>query len=94
MFDQYITFYNDYFLYPELAGKLNYTGPTLNQVVSQRTQLVLSNSHSVTHEPQPFLENVVHVGGLHIKPTKPLPKDLKDFLDSSSEGDNSWTYIS
>ena len=24
-------------------------------------------SHYVTHEPQPLLENVVHVGGIHIK---------------------------
>ena len=48
--------------------------------------LSLSNSHAVTHDPQPLLENVVHVGGLHIKETKPLPKDLQSFMDAAPQG--------
>ena len=55
-------------------------------VWKERGQLVLSNSHAIFHDPQPFLENVVHDGGLHIKPTKPLPKDLKRFLDDAKDG--------
>lgn len=48
--------------------------------------VVLSNSHAVTHDPQAFLENVVHVGGLHIKETKPLPTDLQSFMDAAPQG--------
>ena len=47
---------------------------------------MLSNSHAVTHEPQPLLENIVHVGGIHIKETKPLPKDLQSFMDAAPQG--------
>lgn len=86
MMDVWTIFHNEYQLYPGLVDTLNYNGPTLLKVISERSQLVLSNSHSITHEPQPFLENVVHVGGLHIKQTKPLPQDLQIFMDSSPQG--------
>ncbi|XP_023320254.1 UDP-glucuronosyltransferase 2B19 [Eurytemora carolleeae] len=86
MIDVWTIFHNEFQLYPGLVDTLNYNGPTLLKVISERSQLVLSNSHSITHEPQPFLENVVHVGGLHIKQTKPLPQDLQIFMDSSPQG--------
>lgn len=69
-----------------ITAKLNYTGPDLWDTTTDRIQLYLSNSHCVTHEPQQLLENVVHVGGLHIKPSKPLPEDLQTFMNSSPQG--------
>lgn len=86
MMDVWTMYHNDYHMYPGLVDTLNYNGPTMYKAISQRGQLVLSNSHSITHEPQPFLENVVHVGGLHIKENKPLPQDLQKFMDSSPQG--------
>ncbi len=34
------------------------------------------------------LENILcwQIGGVHIQPSKPLPKDLQDFLDSATQG--------
>lgn len=70
----------------EMYVRLNFTGPGIWEMMGQRSQIMLSNSHAITHEPQQLLENVVHVGGIHIKPPKPLPQDLQDFLDASPQG--------
>lgn len=32
------------------------------------------------------MPNVIPIGGSHIKPAKPLPKDLQKFLDESKDG--------
>ena len=85
LIDMWVHMYSDLLL-PKLTSELGYKGPSLFESMQDRLQLVLSNSHSTTHDPQPLLENVVHVGGMHIKQTKPLPSDLKDFLDKSPEG--------
>ena len=74
------------YLNPPFREELGYTGGSFHEELGERLQLVLSNSHAITHEPQQFLENVVHVGGLHIRPSRPLPADLQDYLDSSPEG--------
>ena len=73
--------------YEFYAKKIGYNGGgDFDALIGGKTQLVLSNSHAITHEPQALLENVVHVGGIHIRPTKPLPQDLQQLLDSSPEG--------
>jgi len=82
-----IWFYStSYGFYSTLAPQLGYTGPDFMETLRDRLQVLLTNSNPITHDPQPFLENVVHVGGMHIKPNKPLPADLQDFLDNSPEG--------
>ncbi|XP_045690196.1 UDP-glucuronosyltransferase 2A3-like isoform X2 [Phyllostomus hastatus] len=35
--------------------------------------------------PRPYLPNFEFVGGLHCKPTKPLPKEIEKFVQSSGE---------
>ncbi|XP_042578993.1 UDP glucuronosyltransferase 2 family, polypeptide A5 isoform X1 [Cyprinus carpio] len=35
--------------------------------------------------PRPLLPNFKFVGGLHCKPTKPLPKELEEFVQSSGD---------
>nr|CAD7264885.1 unnamed protein product [Timema shepardi] len=35
---------------------------------------------------RPLLPNVIQLGGIHIKPTKPLPEDIQDYIDSATEG--------
>ena len=86
LWDCFTEFFNSHLILHELRTQLNYTGENLRNSLKKRSLLVLSNSHVVTHEPQPFLENVVQVGGLHIKATKPLPVDLQVFMDSSPQG--------
>ncbi|KAL1764864.1 UDP-glucuronosyltransferase 2B31, partial [Sigmodon hispidus] len=35
--------------------------------------------------PHPVLPNFDFVGGFHCRPTKPLPKEIEDFVQSSGE---------
>nr|QVG59855.1 UDP-glucuronosyltransferase [Nilaparvata lugens] len=49
--------------------------------------LVIINSQESVDYARPLVPNVVQVGGLHIaNTTKPLPQDLKKFLDESKHG--------
>ena len=73
-------------LSPLLKREFNHTGALSRDVWKTRGQLVLSNSHAIFHDPVPCLENVIHVGGLHIKPTKPLPPSLNTFMDNAKQG--------
>nr|CAD7256361.1 unnamed protein product [Timema shepardi] len=40
----------------------------------------------IFHSPRPNVPAVVQLSGLHINSPKPLPKDLKDFMDTAPEG--------
>ncbi|KAF5287358.1 hypothetical protein FQA39_LY15961 [Lamprigera yunnana] len=49
--------------------------------------LVLTNSDPVFHKVRPLVPSIIQIGGgLYREPGKPLPKDLKDTLDSAKEG--------
>ncbi|XP_075223720.1 UDP-glycosyltransferase UGT5-like [Lycorma delicatula] len=53
----------------------------------QNTSLVIVNSQISIDYPRAWVPNVIGVAGLHISPDrKPLPKDLKDFMDNSKNG--------
>jgi len=55
-------------------------------ILRRRSALVLSCSHYVTHGSWPYLPNVIEVGGLNLKDAKVLPDDLKEFMDSATDG--------
>ena len=48
--------------------------------------MFLSGSHPVTHGAWSYGPNVIEVGGLNIQEAKPLPEDLKQFMDSATNG--------
>lgn len=48
--------------------------------------VVLVNTHRALSPPRVTMPGIVGVGGAHIKPNKPLPKDLQKFLDESPHG--------
>ncbi|XP_055384246.1 UDP-glycosyltransferase UGT5-like [Condylostylus longicornis] len=49
--------------------------------------MVLLNSHFSVGHPKPYVTNMVEVGGMHInRKTKPLPADIKKFLDEAKDG--------
>nr|QPA18389.1 UDP-gluconosyltransferase [Trialeurodes vaporariorum] len=54
--------------------------------IYKNVSLILTNSHSSITGSRPFLPNVIEVGGIHIKPPKQLPKDIKDFIESAPHG--------
>lgn len=60
--------------------------PPLSEIMST-TSLIISNSNPVFSNMRPQVPaNVVMGGGIHIQPPKPLPEDLKQFLDAATEG--------
>lgn len=48
--------------------------------------LTFVNAHrSITH-PRPSMPGMIYIGGAHVKPPKPLPSDLQQFLDEAKHG--------
>ncbi|XP_058459800.1 UDP-glucosyltransferase 2-like [Malaya genurostris] len=55
--------------------------------VRKNVSLVLLNTHFSAHTPRPYLQNVIEVGGLQIKPEPdPLPEDIRQWLDGAEHG--------
>nr|CAH7731538.1 unnamed protein product [Callosobruchus chinensis] len=54
--------------------------------VLYNVSLVLCNSHESTNQAVPMVSNMIHVGGFHIKPSKKLPQEFQEFMDSAKEG--------
>ncbi|KAG5317279.1 UD2B7 glucuronosyltransferase, partial [Pseudoatta argentina] len=55
--------------------------------VAKNMSLVLINQEPLLRYARPEIPNIVHFSGLHIKKTPPsLPKNLKAFLDSATNG--------
>jgi len=47
--------------------------PSISEI-EHSTSLLLINHHFSTGYPQPLMPNVIHVGGMHVKPPKELPQ--------------------
>lgn len=59
--------------------------PSVSEI-AKNTSLILVNQHYSFSLPKQLPPSVIEIGGVHIKDEKPLPQDLKEFLDSSTEG--------
>ncbi|KAL3270169.1 hypothetical protein HHI36_009226 [Cryptolaemus montrouzieri] len=51
-----------------------------------KVALILLNADVSINAPIPKVPAMVDIGGFHIKPTKPLPKDLQEILDKAVNG--------
>ncbi|KAH8406699.1 hypothetical protein KR222_003784, partial [Zaprionus bogoriensis] len=59
---------------------------TLDEV-KDSFSLMLLGQHFTLSYPRPYLPNMIEVGGWHIsEKNKPLPEDIKSFIESSPEG--------
>lgn len=77
-----------------------FTVPAANALIRQRfgpglpsteemvrsTSLMLVNQHYSLSGPKPLPPNVIEVGGVHMRPAKPLPADLQQLLDNAAQG--------
>ncbi|XP_075979920.1 UDP-glucosyltransferase 2-like [Anticarsia gemmatalis] len=63
-------------------------GPNTPDVATLRknVQMLFVNSYPFFTNNRPVPPNIVYMGGLHLKPVKELPKDLKEYLDNSARG--------
>ncbi|XP_045455020.1 UDP-glycosyltransferase UGT5-like [Melitaea cinxia] len=63
-------------------------GPSAPSIddIRQNVQMLFLNVHPIWDFNRPVPPNVVYLGGLHQKPQRDLPQDLKSYLDSSTNG--------
>lgn len=54
--------------------------------LEKKVSIVLVNSHIATDSPRPTISGLVNIGGAHIQKPKPLPEDIKMFIESAEEG--------
>ncbi|XP_060869250.1 UDP-glucosyltransferase 2-like isoform X1 [Metopolophium dirhodum] len=71
-YDQLVTLYTNPRPY-DLA-------PTVNP------SIIFQNGHYISESSRPVTPNVIYVGGIHLKPTKTIPKDILDFIEDSPQG--------
>ncbi|XP_076068150.1 UDP-glucosyltransferase 2-like [Oratosquilla oratoria] len=65
--------------------------PSLHEM-RKKVSLILLNSYRGMEIPRPYVPTVIHAGGLHIHPPKPLPQDLEDWVQGA--GDDGVIYFS
>ncbi|XP_022189984.2 UDP-glycosyltransferase UGT5 isoform X1 [Nilaparvata lugens] len=54
--------------------------------ISKETSLILVNNHHSISQVRPLVPNLIEIGGIHLRPPRPLPKDLQNELDKSEKG--------
>lgn len=59
--------------------------PSIEDLV-KNVSIILVNAHRSILPPRPSMPQLINVGGAHIKPPKPLPKDIQTFLDGAKDG--------
>ncbi|XP_012674132.2 UDP-glucuronosyltransferase 2C1-like isoform X2 [Clupea harengus] len=67
-------------VYSEIRGK-----PTSMCDIMGKADLWFVRSHWDWDYPRPFPPNFIFIGGHHCKPSKPLPADLEEFVQSSDD---------
>jgi glucuronosyltransferase len=61
------------------------TIPPIKEIL-KNTSLIMTNSHITYQRPRPYLPDIIEVGGMHLVPSKPVPKDLEEFLSGGKDG--------
>lgn len=71
--------YNEFF---------NSSKKTFDEVRQSSVAIALVNSHFTISFPKPFLPNTIEVAGMQINEDvlKPLPEDIREFIESSEHG--------
>ncbi|XP_050427170.1 UDP-glucosyltransferase 2-like [Adelges cooleyi] len=59
--------------------------PYINDIL-YNTSMVFVNGHFSLDGPRPLVPNMVEIGGVHLKPPGPIPKDILKFIEDSPNG--------
>ncbi|XP_031639846.1 UDP-glucuronosyltransferase 1-10-like [Contarinia nasturtii] len=59
--------------------------PSLNDLLNS-ISVMFVNTHRALSPPRPAMPGIISIGGAHVNPAKPLPKNLQTFLDESTNG--------
>ncbi|XP_049841377.1 UDP-glucosyltransferase 2-like [Schistocerca gregaria] len=89
VFDTAVGLYRKYHYLPvqdEIARKFFGKSVPPPSEIEKNFQFVMVNSHFSFDYPKPLVPAIIEIGGLQVEPPKPLPKDIKQFLDAATEG--------
>ncbi|KAF5282559.1 hypothetical protein FQA39_LY04966 [Lamprigera yunnana] len=81
--------YRKYIALPsEMALAKKYFGGDIQSFedVERNISILLCNTDSNLEYPLDLPPNIISVGGLHVQPPKPLPKDLKEIVENAKNG--------
>ncbi|GLH09943.1 Ecdysteroid UDP-glucosyltransferase [Gryllus bimaculatus] len=85
----YTKVYYDYFYIPFMEREAKaFFGPQIPSVYDtmHNVSVALSNYHPTLDTAFPAAPNLIPIGAIQVKDPKPLPADLKKFLDEAKEG--------
>jgi glucuronosyltransferase len=54
--------------------------------IHKSVSVLFMNSHVSSSSARPLLPNMIGINGIHVQPAKKLPEDIKNFLDSATDG--------
>ncbi|CAG4992048.1 unnamed protein product [Colias eurytheme] len=60
--------------------------PSFRELYRNNVHLLFLNEHPLWAENRPVPPNIKYIGGMHTPQEKPLPKELKDYLDAAKRG--------
>lgn len=52
----------------------------------KNSAIIFINNHVSSSSARPYMPSIIEIGGVHVDPPKPLPKDIQQFLDSATDG--------
>ncbi|XP_053663360.1 UDP-glycosyltransferase UGT5-like [Anopheles marshallii] len=72
----------------EVFGELTKESERLPSIMEleQSISVILVNSHPILSTPRPSIRGLVNIGGAHIRAPKPLPDELRQFMDEARHG--------
>ncbi|KAG5893417.1 hypothetical protein JTB14_024330 [Gonioctena quinquepunctata] len=68
-----------------LLKRLFPDAPDLEKLI-YNASLMLTMSHISIHDALPLQPSIKDIGGHHVLPIKPLPKNMKEFMDNATDG--------
>ncbi|BET02818.1 glucuronosyltransferase [Nesidiocoris tenuis] len=84
-----VSYYHLHIMQGIMDKYFNYTGwetrPAISKLVADQSLILVNSHHSVGYS-YPRAPHVKEVGGINLRPVKPLPKDLEKLLDDSPQG--------
>ncbi|XP_070498448.1 UDP-glycosyltransferase UGT5-like [Chironomus tepperi] len=54
--------------------------------IRSSSAVIFMNNHVSASSPRPYLPHMIEIGGIHVRPANPLPKDVQEYLDSATDG--------
>lgn len=80
--------FNNAIIYPQQVAisKEHFPNAPPMEDLRENVALTLVNSHFTTETPRPYTPNLIQIGGFHMEESKPLPEELKTYLDKFQNG--------